>query len=301
MIIKQEPELVVIYPKKDLKERKEIINTPQMPDITVKALLKDYKDGIVTFNWKLTVKWENIENYGKGKRIIIQTFTGTTTASNSNVSEWKVDWQNKTRGGKDITLEVTASAGGKEYSSGVIDRPFEILGMNPTSPMVKEGLNTEEQVIVYMESSPKWKHFVSDFNFPIFGDPHGYGLMQLDYPRSTDEQVWNWKANKAAGKALLASKKIDAQGYPGRIRAKAQKGKIDLGYLNTSNFNTDELIWKETFQRYNGGGNWYWKPDQLKNPKSDGKWIQRTGTTGYGVKAWDILTKVKAGTLPIGW
>ncbi|MBI2428479.1 MAG: hypothetical protein HYV29_06725 [Ignavibacteriales bacterium] len=313
---KEEAVLEVIEPKPDDKTRKEITNEPKMPELIAKSRLKNYTGGTVLFDWKLTAQWENKENYGKSKRLITETFTGTTTASNDNVSEWKIDWKNKTRGGKDVMLEVTASAGGKTYTSGVIDKPYEILGMNPTPAMVKEGLAIEEQVIVYMESKPKWKHFVTDFNFPIFGDPHGYGLMQLDFPSASDEQVWNWKANKEAGKALFAEKKSIATNFPKSIRNRTKLPKKDekylsSGYKGATDFNTTELILRESFQRYNGGNYWFWKPNDPDDPEEGGEWFvavkpRKWEKEPYGTRAWSVYQQVinannGIGTYPKKW
>ena len=190
-----EPELVVLKPKPS-SDDEEISPAPQMPELEAEAQLNNFDGGVVQFSWNFRVRWN-----GPDGRTFDDQFTGQTEAQNADISIWAVSWGERTRGGDDITLEVAASAGGNTYSAEV-NSPYRILGENPTVAQVKAGLSLQEQVTVYLESSPKWRHFRDD-GFPIFGAPHGYGLMQLDNPPATDEQVWNWRANRAGGVRLL--------------------------------------------------------------------------------------------------
>ena len=294
VIVKGEPELVLDIPRKDSI----ITETPEMPKPKITAQLKNYGGGLVRFGWILNVKW--ITPQTNPTRFVSDVFHATTEARGSSTSELNLSWDNKIRGGDQISLYVIAFAEGKSYQAELHD-PFKIVGKNPTVAAVKDGLSPEEQVVVYMESSPKWKHFSSQPGYPIFGKPHGYGLMQIDNPQATDEEIWNWMANKIAGKNLLAAKRSDAQGYASRIRRKAQVGDLDPGFLKVLDFDSDELLWKETFQRYNGGGNWYWQPDDADDPESVGEWMQKTNTSGYGIKAWNVLQSIQAGNPPTGW
>ena len=40
---------------------------------------------------------------------------------------------------------------------------------------------------------------------PIYGYPAGYGVMQLDTPKPTVGQIWNWQANVDGGKTLIGN------------------------------------------------------------------------------------------------
>ena len=287
------PELVILRPLANSSDEK-ISPEPKMPELKAEAQLKNFTGGVIHYTWEFTLRWT-----GPDGRLFNDEFAGKTEAQNAEVSAWTIAWENKTRGGNDIALRVTTVGKGKTYQKSVTN-PFKIIGENPTVAQVKAGLSLQEQVVVYRESFPKWQHF-NNQGFPIFGFPHGYGLMQLDNPRATDEQVWNWKENRAAGVVLLQQKRTDAEGYPGRIRAKARRGALSPGYLNTPNFLTDELLWKETFQRYNGGAYWWWHPVDPDNPVSPGEWKPIPGGSGYGAKAWDSYINVLSGRPPAGW
>ena len=150
-------------------------------------------------------------------------------------------------------------------------------------------------MIVYMESKPKWKHFISDGDFPIWGDPKGYGLMQLDNPRATDEQVWNWKANRAAGQALFAIKKSWATSYPSVVRS---WGGV---YRYASNYTQQEFL-TDAFQLYNGWHYWIWKPYFKKFPFLGGYWDENPRVRrDYGGTAIKIYNNVQNGNPPTGW
>jgi hypothetical protein len=313
-IVKEEPELVVIYPTDNLMEQKIISNSPSMPDIVPSAQLINYNGGDVNFQWNLRVEW-----VGPDGRKFNDNFPGTTESTNSEVSSWKIDWSSKTRGGDKITLDVTAIAGGVKYKK-TVNLAFKILGLNPSPADVRNELTIEEQVVAYKES--RFRQFINNNDFPIFGPLHGYGLMQLDYPRATDEQVWNWKSNRSAGKKLFNEKKNLAKSYSARIiRGKTwfyknnkQKQYDPIGqhfdwypcaYSNANALNENEIL-KEAFQRYQGGnGNvgvyWRWKPYISWLAMSPGRWV-KVATSSYGDNAWEIYNAISNhNTFPNDW
>ncbi|HUI30427.1 MAG TPA: hypothetical protein VLX91_09440 [Candidatus Acidoferrales bacterium] len=286
------PELVVIYPTDELKDEKDITKDPKMPDITTEAKLANFKGDSVHFQWNLRVQWE-----GDDGRQFDDSFKGNTTAADSNGSSWNINWD-KIRGGDELTLDVTATASGKVYDK-TINHPFIITGLNPTKEQVKNGLSTEEQVIVYMESRPKWHHFIKDHDFPIFGRPHGYGLMQLDTPPATDEQVWNWKENRAEGQRRFAEKKGLAAAHPSKVRRRSGACRY------ATDFTQQEYL-TEAFQLYNGYYYWIWHPRFAWAPMLGGYWEKdpnlgvRYGRD-YGGPAIEIYNDVVNGNPPSGW
>jgi hypothetical protein len=222
-----------------------------------------------------------------------------------------------TRGGDDISVFVLAIADNQSYDTKKENLP-NIIGTDPSIDQIREGLTIEEQVIVFMESSPKWKHFDGK-GFPIFGSPHGYGLMQIDNPRATDEEVWNWRANKAAGKRLYNQKKTLASSYSSRINdgktwywnneqhtKRRYNDPINcswypIPYLHAGHLTEGELLLKEAFQRYNGGVYWRWIPERPKDKNSSGKW-EKVTTSPYGDNAWKIYDDISNhNTFPTDW
>ena len=49
----------------------------------------------------------------------------------------------------------------------------------------------------------------------------GVGIMQITVPRPTDDQVWNWRANMAAGIQKLNQAVAGARHYPTQVRNSA--------------------------------------------------------------------------------
>jgi hypothetical protein len=309
-----EPQLVVIYPTDESKAPKDITKDPKMPDITAKAKLENYNGGTVNFQWNLRVQWE-----GPDGRQFDDSFPGNTTAKNSEVSPWPIGWNGKIRGGDEITLDVTAAAGGKVYDQ-TINHGFIIKGTRLDPSIVKSGLSLPQQVMVYLESSPKWQQFKAD-GFPSFGAPHGYGLVQLDnIPPSgrhaSDDEVWNWKLNRATGVDVLQQKYNLAARYGRDIRTGTvlrdqpvprswyidpKTGKT-MKYQHATDLTTDEQLWKEAFHGYRGGVYWRWKPIVPGAPDSPGDWVAEP-TQGHnrGNEAWTIYQSVLNGNPPQGW
>jgi hypothetical protein len=311
-ITKEESELVVIYPTENLLDPKDIDRTPEMPDIGPRAYLKNYSGGEVKFQWNLRVQWE-----GPDGRKFDDQFPGETNAQNSEVSIWSIGWREIIRGGDEITLDVTATTGEDVYNK-TVTHGFKITGLNPYIAQVKEGLSPEEQVTVFLESN--WKHFNGDHDFPRWGDPHGYGLMQLDKipPRSrhaTDEEVWNWRLNRATGQDVLQQKYNLATRYGRHIRNgtvlrdqpvpaswyRDPRSHQVVKYKNATDLTTDEQLWKEAFHSYRGGVYWRWKPDFKGMSDSPGEWIAEP-TQGHsrGDEAWTIHQNVLNGNPPQG-
>jgi hypothetical protein len=292
-ITKEEPELVVIYPTDNLLDQKDIDRTPEMPDIGLRAYLKNYSGGEVNFQWNLRVQW-----VGPDGREFDDPFPGNTTAQNSDVSTWWVNWREIIRGGDEITLDVTATTGKDVYNK-TVNHGFKITGLNPYKATIKSAITESDplaiEVIIFMESS--WRQFIKDYDFPLWGYPNGYGLMQLDNsPAATDEQVWDWKENLAGGEAHFGQTKSSALALPATYRARTNLRVDDeqwlpIGYQNAADFSTNEQILKETYQEYNSSSKyWRWKPDRLTDPNSGGHWERLSNRERYADRAWALYT-----------
>lgn len=282
-----DPELVILRPLANSSDEK-IFSEPKMPELKAEAQLKNFTGGVIHYTWEFTVRWT-----GPDGRLFNDEFTGKTEAQNANVSAWTIAWEGKTRGGDNIALTVTTVGEGKTYRKSV-KNPFKIVGENPTVAQVKAGLSLQEQVVVYLESFPKWQHF-NNQGFPIFGFPHGYGLMQLDNPRATDEQVWNWKENRTAGAALLAEKRLLAEGYPSRVRSRGGS------YVEVTDF-TEEQLLTDMFQLYNGFHYWVWMPRNPRRIDSGGAWVRNPNLPrDYGREAIIVYRAVQNNNPPPRW
>jgi hypothetical protein len=283
------PYLEVVYPKDGALEKKEITRDPKMPDITLQARLNNYTGGEVKFEWNLRVQWTGPD----GREFDDPFHKYYTTANNSDISSWKVDWNNMIRGGDEITLDVTATTADGQYNI-TVNHPFKIVGLNPNKAETRNELSLEEQVIAYLES--RFRQYWNDHDYPVWGTPSGYGIMQVD-PPSNNEQVWNWKANIEEGCSRFGDKKAWAKKYPARTRNRGGKNKY------ATDFNNDQWL-TEAFQEYNGFNCWVWAPNPLI--PSIGSWIKdpTLGVThgkNYGGTAIKLYNDVSSGNPPKDW
>ncbi len=157
-----------------------------------------------------------------------------------------------------------------------------IRGVNPSIAAVKERLgNLDLQVMAFQES--RFAQFKDSDGLPLFGAPNGYGIMQLDNPPATADQIWDWRANVDAGLALFAVKRQEAVTYPGRVRKK---------FPDATDF-TPEQARLETIQRYNGGRYWNWNDERKE-------W-EKAKNSGYADKINGYVQQIDRGDFPPGW
>jgi hypothetical protein len=277
---------------------------PSMPQIKTKARLRNYSGGDVFFDWKFVLKWVNPQYSTTGTRledrVIRDSFEGKDTVQNADTSVWVIPWGDLIRGGDIDTLYVTARAGTQTFRDTVIN-PYRIRGINPVRDSVKAGLLIPQQVVVFRESN--WRQFNGSPGFPLYGAPRGYGLMQLDNPSATDQQVWHWRENRARGITLLADKYAEAVGLGARIRnGQSRQDWYPVRYANATDLTSDEQLWKETFQRYRGGSYWRWRPLRPRDPLSTGSWVADP-QQGHnrGGEDWQTYQDVLNGNPPPGW
>lgn len=156
-----------------------------------------------------------------------------------------------------------------------------IRGSNPDKAAIRERLGRLElQVIAYRES--RFAQFDPMGN-PKHGQPRGFGVMQLDTPAPTVEQIWDWRANVDAGAALYAAKEEEARTYPARVRRR---------WPAARDFTPEELK-AEAYQRYNGGAYWNWD-DAL------GEWVAAP-RNDYADRCLEIESRVLADDFPPEW
>jgi hypothetical protein len=90
---------------------------------------------------------------------------------------------------------------------------------------------------------------------PFLGAGGDVGLMQLCDPGATCSQRWNWAENLAKGIASLSGKRREAIAY---LNKQVNKQSPPGNYPNELDLSKEEVILRETIQRYNGGTHWKW-------------------------------------------
>jgi len=181
-------------------------------------------------------------------------FNFTFAASTSVGGSYTPDTGGATRGG-DLTYTASATVNGKVLTGET--QGLMIVGTNPSHQQVNAALGGFPATnIACWESNHKLAQFNSQ-GLPLFGAPHGYGIMQLDPPPSA-EDVWNWSQNVSDGLGVLATKLADAKGYPKRVQQTFPDATdfVALGLIEpVTGLPYLDFEW---IQRYNGGSYWKW-------------------------------------------
>jgi len=193
-----------------------ISSVPEMPKIEI----KNTSESTVQFRLKIEYKRDirNDEDYFPEKE------WRTVKAG----EKWNVDFENKIRGGKATLLY---KLGDKEYSF-----VFHIRGINPTEQQVKNYITQQGYNIWFLTRLIRQESSFHQFNpgtnygperddyvgCPNHGNPHGWGLMQLDvlnaqlgdhqvlgYWRPPAQALWDWKENIRIGVAFLQGEKYE--------------------------------------------------------------------------------------------
>lgn len=211
--------------------------------------------------------------------------TGLRTGSPNKLS-FTINFGASPQGGAfviDMPVKIKRNSDGA-IASRTISGSSNVRGRQPSKSNVKAALsNIELKVTAYRES--RFRQF-TNAGKPLFGPPHGFGVMQIDNPPATARQIWDWKDNVRAGIALFNQKKEDARTYPARVRK---------NHPTATDFTPAQLK-LETYQRYNGGGYWQWDPESSK-------WKKRsqmdTPTSPFELRSWWLPgNRRQAGTDP---
>jgi len=193
-----------------------ISSTPQMPKIEIKNTSE------LDIQFRLRIE------YKRDIRNDVDYFPGKEWETVKPGKIWNVDFEHKIRGGKATLLY---KVGDKEYSF-----VFYIRGTNPTEEEVKSFIMQQGYNIWFLtrlirqesgfhqfnpgnKYGPGWDDYVG---CPNHGDPHGWGLMQLDvlnaklgdhqvlgYWRPSAQALWDWKENIRIGVAFLQGEKYE--------------------------------------------------------------------------------------------
>ncbi len=271
-----------------------INSMPQMPQIT--ASLKP--DGLSG-----NAKWRLHIEYKRNPRNDDEYYPVPTAASWKTLlaeEVWNIadEFGTDFRGGK-ATLYC-------EYQGLEFEQIFHIRGNNPTEAAAEAEIGNNPWYAIpiarHESGTQNGRTYVqfnevgalgpnpADFKHcPNFGDPNGWGIMQLDPPPS-DETLWNWKQNIADGKAHLANPcHTTAAAWIANQEAQQQAEEPCMpleNYIFTFNGvdfqkGTDRTpVDACTIQRYNGAALWviYWKN---KTPTESGIWQIRNTHRAY--------------------
>lgn len=223
-----------------------------------------------------TVHIEYVEHGRNDKTKVMQVTTNSLLA----VYDFGAEVQGGILVGR-CTVNWRNPSTGETGTTGAGEGKWSILGDQPMKEAVKKLLGTIPlQVIGFKES--KFRQF-DNVGLPLFGPPNGFGIMQLDNPKPTARQLWDWKQNVGGGFALFKKKNAEVNQHFKNLYKKYP----DAPQL------TAKQLQLAIYQYYNGGFYWKWD-DKAK------KWVTY-GVTAYGDDAVRIEKLVKAGKPPAGW
>jgi hypothetical protein len=244
-----------------------ISDAPTMPAINATANILEVQPdptSTTTFSWTLDITYTGPDG---------RTTMGSYSTTSNIGGRWNpYDPTTAQMRGGDAALYASAQREQQtlaDHTSGI-----RVLGTNPSRTDVNGLLGGFPATnIACWESLHRLAQFASD-GLPLFGGPHGYGVMQLDNPPVSEDGIWNWRTNVADGLALIAQKQQDANGYPARTRARLNNPQIpDFCMDGTIDPATgQQMCMLEGIQRYNGGAYWQWDPIArawIANPLND--------------------------------
>ena len=182
---------------------------------------------------------------------------GTVNITGSNV--WQPAWGNFLRGGDQVTVYVSATNMGQTTAVSS-QAGYQIKGENPTqAQLFAVATLIEERAVMWQESTHRQFNAIryTGIEFPLFGAPDGWGLMQRD-PLQSQDQLWNWLTALNDGINYLNTVHGDAQTYlEFWYSSNANNGNpADDWAWNPANQYPDR-VWDDAFSRYNTGATIY--------------------------------------------
>lgn len=210
---------------------------------------------------------------------------------NGDTNAW-YDTNDEIFTGGEVLITIVA----KSYQTGEVLARLDtiklgkILGDDPDKPQII--IYTNDNVIrAIQEFESRFNQFEINANnswpynetgWPLYGEPNGYGIMQLDSdPAATERQLWNWKSNIDGGKYkfYVVIKENDTDRF-----------------LNEHQQNvTEEMRLKSAYQKYNFYGGEFEKVERYYY-KWDGKnWVENDRIPIIKRKVGNQLIKKKYG------
>ena len=232
-----------------------INNNVVMPNIQFAAKVKNADSSSLKFNWHLELEFSH------GSRSFSNRVPRVGTAE-TNSPRCSPDWGNLLAGGNSMTVHVSTTIGGKEYSTS--KSGFEIHGENPTQEQIF-GIATrlEDKAVCWQESTHRQFEAVryTGIEIPLWGSPDGWGLMQLELGNPAkawgEDELWNWQDNLAEGVQYLGQVYDDANDYLNEHYRIASESIETTDDWPSNPADDENNVWDDAFARYNTGRSIY--------------------------------------------
>jgi hypothetical protein len=266
-------------------------NPPVMPQLVAKLTSSGGEALTGKVQWNITAKYVGPDSPPRNYSFVL---SGSLTASQSWTIPFKTNFigADPTYGGG-ATIKATYNGKPTTFS-------FCIDGTNPDPSDIHDQIGpTPWYVYPIAEQESSLKQFVKKKNGewdPVWGPPHGFGIMQVDPPRKQAD-LFSWTQNITDGIDVLEDKTIDAvdfwdsqvEQYDEFIAGNSGKAKKYPHPANqtvascTFGWNTDHPFQDAlTIQAFNGNGasgayylSWH---NPIKYPSKPG-WVQNIPTS----------------------
>lgn len=190
------------------------------------------------YEWSWIVQWDSkvsgLRDSSKSKRGALLKKFQEKGGFSSFEKKWKVNFNGKILGG---TLTVSVKFLNEEFK-----RSIFIKGKNPTEEKIKsfsDSLDGTQGFHKILMHEALGKNFINADGEPVVSFDKGYGITQITNPAPNFEQCWSWKENIKIGAGVYKQKRKEAISFFSRSHAAEY---------------TEEMVQKETYSRYNGGG-----------------------------------------------
>jgi IPT/TIG domain len=200
--VQSPPVLTVVVNGLTISSGQVVTLSATSPPITVQA---NVTNATGTVDYRLHALYTRPSLVSGGVTYPAETFDETYTVAGpfQAGSLWGIT---KSTGG---SLAVEWNLNGTGWNS----FPFSVVGTNATKADAVAYLDGEpwfQKLLPGAEGNgnplTSWRQFIN--GLPIFGPPHGYGMMQID-PSTTLDLLFDWKVNADKGKQTVQVKKTE--------------------------------------------------------------------------------------------
>lgn len=226
-----------------------ITAAPAMPTVPFQAEVKPASINIadITFKWYLDMTFTQ---HGRNDRHRVPD-AGTTDITGNG--DWTPEWGDLFAGGE-VKVYVTAVVDSVEAKGD--KKGYEIRGTNPANGDVNATLGGFPATnIACWESMHTLDQFTAA-EWPLFGAPNGWGIMQLDNPPAqcplTERVIWNWRDNTAMGLCAIDGKRREAQASINNV-SRTYPAAPPFPATVAINGQTYSAFSIDVIKRYNGG------------------------------------------------
>lgn len=206
-----------------------ISSQAEMPSISVTAAFQNITPDPkipLQFQWSVTVAFNGNALHALGRKIFHPAIKQVTDKNTFKIPFTAV------RGG-DLTITLSVVVGTTILTA--TSKGLTIIGKDPSPHELSLVASPITAFRKLMRIESGLRQFISGGPYFSEDDRGGAGLCQVTDPSPTDDEVWNWKANVAAGLRVYKGKEAIAGAHP-RLYRKSDDFKDLVKSYNDSRY-----------------------------------------------------------------